>query len=246
MALISYHDNLKFLSWGFWHLVVNSRWTSTFSRTCLHLSAKIYFLFVWQWTCSSDSFPSTMYTVLTLVTIDSGLFQNPLVTFFITHNLQKYFKWIPLFNRRHLSFSLTHMCRCTHSSHAMQDSNLTKHSSHISAREVLTVLSWQSKLLLSYHEEHNGTQCIIKNNSLIKSVIMSDSVSILTAVASIYIEICVPRISFIHHYIIQSKITKCHTAHDFTYCTFIHHWLYAALVFCTLSSQHVFHSYALL
>jgi len=75
---------------------------------------------------------------------------------------------------------------------------------------------------------------------------MSDSVSILTAVASIHIEICVPRISFIHHYIIQSKITKFLTAHEFTYCTFIHHWLYAALVFCTLSSQHVSHSYVLL
>jgi len=79
-----------------------------------------------------------------------------------------------------------------------------------------------------------------------KSVIMTDSVTILTVVASIHIEICLPRISFIHHYIIQSKITKFLTAHDFTYCTFNHHWLYAALVFCTLSSQHVLHSYALL
>lgn len=149
----------------------------------------------------------------------------------------------------HFSFSLTHMCICTHSSHAMHDSNnMTKHRSHISAirRQVLAVLPWQSKLLLSYPKEHKGTHCIIKNNNLIKFVIMTDSVSILTVVASIHIEICLPRISFIHHYIIQSKITKFLTAHDFTYCTFIHHWLYAALVFCTLSSQHILHSNALL
>ena len=87
--------------------------------------------------------------------------------------------------------------------------------------EVLAVLPWQSKLILSYPQEHKGTHCIIKNNSLIQSAIMTDSVSILTVVASIHIEICLPRISFIHHYIIQSKITKFLTAHDFTYCTFI-------------------------
>ena len=128
---------------------------------------------------------------------------------------------------------------CTHSSHAMHDSNnTTKHRFHISVIR-RQGKSWQSKLILSYPQEHKGTNCIIKNNSLIKFVIMTDSVPILTVVASIHIEICLPRISFIHHYIIQSKITKFLTAHDFTYCTFIHHWLYAALVFCTLSSQHV-------
>jgi len=120
------------------------------------------------------------------------------------------------------------------------------HFSNQKMTDVLAVLPWQSKLILSYPQEQKGTHRIIKNNSLIKSVIMADSVSILTVVASIYIEICLPRISFIHHYIIQSKITKFLTAHEFTYCTFIHHWLYAALVFCTLSSQHVLHSYALL
>lgn len=90
----------------------------------------------------------------------------------------------------------------------------------------MAVLPWQSKLILSYPRQ----QCIIKNNSRIRSVIMADSLSILSVV-SIHTEICLPRISFIHYHIIQSKITKFLTAHVYTYCTFIHHWLYAALVF---------------
>lgn len=144
----------------------------------------------------------------------------------------------------HLSFSLTHVWLGTHSSLAMHDPNVNEHSSHISAI-IRQGNSWQSKLILSYPQQHKDTQCIIENNSHLRSVILADSVSILTVV-SIHLEICLPRISFIHHFIIQSKITKFLTAYDFTYCTFIHHWLYAALVFCTLSSQHILHSYALL
>lgn len=148
------------------------------------------------------------------------------------------------------SFSLTHVHVYTqftcHARRKQQDQAQISHFSNQQTREVLAVLPWQSKLILSYPQEHKGTHCIIKNNSPIKSVIMTDSVTIFTVVASIHIEICLPRISFIHHNIIQSKITKFLTAHDFTYCNFIHHWFYTALVFCTLSSQHVSHSYALL
>lgn len=140
------------------------------------------------------------------------------------------------------------MCRCTHSSLAMHDSNMNKHSSNIPAI-IRQGNSWQFCLgkASSYFLTLSNSKVlnVLSKISHVTSVIMADSLSILTVV-SIHIEICLPRISFIHHYIIQSKITKFLTAHDYTYCTFIHHWLYAALVFCTLSIQHILHSYALL